>query len=382
MLGWTRTEDEDAQLQHLIDHFNQANPTVHVTLELSANYDERLQQAVDQGRLPDILYVDTFHFPILAADGLLRPLLAIETGSNQTNVSQIEDFYPVLRQAFIANGTLYCLPVDFRSLALIYNKRMFATAGLDQPSDEPNNQWQWADLQSAAQELANVKNIRYSDYGLVLDADMSRWLAFFYQAGGTLGQANDILNNPAFQIALDFYTSLLHEGQAIQPRTDSSSWSGEAFRNQRVGMTIEGNWIIPYLAQHSPDLPYGVAPLPSGPAGKATILFSRCYAISIHSQYPTVAALLIDWLLHPQNMQTITDWQEAMPSRSSLRQTWLAEYPKLAPFIEGIDYGQPWQLPIDPTYPPESFLINFNQELQATIDQEISPQEMLENLQK
>ena len=383
MLGWPRSETEDAQLQLLIDAFNQANPAVHVTLELSQNYEKRLRQVLSNDQLPDILYVDSFRFPTLATSGALMPLLAVETGNNSTNVSQLDDFYPVLRQTFTARGTPYCLPAEFRSLALFYNRTMFANAGLDGPVAEPNGNWQWADLETAAKELANVKNIYYADYGLSLDADMSRWLAFFYQAGGTIQNADEIaVNNlvpfrgPAAQTALDFYTSLLVEEYAIQPAMDRSGWPGEAFSNQRVAMVIEGNWLIPYLAQRTPDLDYGVAELPSGPSGKGTVLFSRCYAISSHSRYPNVAAILIDWLLHPENMAAITDWQSTMPSRISLQDAWLAQHPNLAPFMAGIDYGKPWQLPAG----HENLLPDFNEGIQAIIDEEYSVQEVLENL--
>lgn len=246
-----------------------------------------------------------------------------------------DDFYEALRSGFTANGTFYCPPKDFSTLGLIYNKTMFEEAGIDVPTT-------WDELRSAAESLTNADE---DIYGLSLSADAARWLAFLYQAGGEVLTADNTMNvnSPEAQQALEYYTGLILDGHAVTPDEVDAGWNGEAFGKGSVAMTVEGNWIVPFLEDSYPDIEFGIAELPQGPAGKATLAFTVCYAAPQSASNPEASQALINYLTGPEGMQAWTDLGLAMPTRKSLRDHWTERFPDLQPFLVGAEYAHPWQ---------------------------------------
>jgi multiple sugar transport system substrate-binding protein len=331
LMGWSSSDAENSRLQEVIDGFNAANEDVQVTLNLVPEYDTKLQTALAGGSPPDVFYLDSFRAPDLVQAGAVAAV-----GDQLTDV---DDFYPSLREAFTVDGVFYCPPKDFGTLALQYNEELFDAAGVE----HPNAEWTWEDLRSAAEQLTDQDA---GVYGLVLPSDFARWIVFLYQAGGSV--TNDELtamtvNSPEALEAMEFYVSLVRDGFAAQPSDLDSGWPGEAFGRGRAAMTIEGNWIVPFLADQFPDLQYGVSELPAGSAGKATMAFTVCYAVPAAAPNPDASLRLVDYLTGSEGMKAWTDLGLAMPTRASLREGWLEQYPDLEPFLNGADYAHKWQ---------------------------------------
>ena len=331
LMGWASSDAENSRLQEMIDNFNATNSDVQANLLLVPDYDTKLQTSMAGGAPPDVFYIDSFKLPDFVAANAIAPI-----GDKLEN---IDDFYPNLRQAFTLDGTFYCPPKDFSTLALEYNKDMFDAAGLDYPTAD----WTWDDLQSAAEALTDSDN---GVYGMVLSADMARWIAFLYQAGGTVA-TDDFsamtLDSAAAKEAMDFYVGLVQDGYAAQPSDLDSGWPGEAFGKQKAAMSMEGNWIAPFLKDQFPDVNFGVAELPAGPAGDATMSFTVCYGVPADAAHLDESIRLVNFLTGPEGMKAWSDLGLAMPTRASLRDGWLEKYPDLEPFLNGADYAYPWQ---------------------------------------
>jgi len=364
---------ETERLQTLVDGFTAAHPAVNVRLQAAADYKRTLQSAVAEGAPPDLFYVDGFQLPDWIAAEALLPLS--ERAPSDALTSLTADFYPPLLDMFTVDGTLYCLPQEFNTLALVYNRDLFAAAQLAPPTES----WTWVDLRTAAEAIGNIQNPLYTTYGLTLSADVTRWAPFLYQAGGRFVDAAPdgamimtIDSAPALE-ALDFYSNLLLDGLALPPAALQSSWQGEAFGTNRFGMTIEGNWIMPYLAEQHPDLDVGVTPLPAGPAGRATLLFSGCYGVAAATDHPDVALALAVHLTSADSLYTWSRGRSAAPARISLRETWLAQQPQMAPFLNGIAHAHPWR------FGPDfgTVVDAMNGSLQQVLDAEIPMDEVL-----
>lgn len=331
LMGWSSSDAENARLQEVIDQFNAANSDVEVQLNLVPDFDTKLQTSLAGGAPPDVFYIDSFRLPDYVAAGSIDAI--------GDELSEVDDFYPNLRGAFTVGGEFYCPPKDFNTLGLQYNKDMFDAAGLDYPTAD----WTWDDLAAAAETLTDADA---GVYGMTLSADLARWLAFLYQAGGTMTTEDFsamTLDTPEALEAMEFYIGLVQDGFAAQPADLDSGWPGEAFGKQRAAMSMEGGWIIPYLADQFPDVNYGVTELPAGPGGDATLSFTVCYAIPAEAQNREAALRLVDYLTGPEGMKAWTDLGLAMPTRASLRDGWLEQYPDLEPFLNGAEYAHPWQ---------------------------------------
>lgn len=331
LMGWASSDAENTRLQQIVDQWNTANPDSTVQLNLVPDYDTKLQTALAGGSPPDIFYIDSFKLPDLVAANAVAPI-----GDQLTNP---DDFYPSMREAFTIEGTFYCPPKDFSTLALEYNKDLFDAAGVEYPTAD----WTWDDLRAAAEKLTNADT---GTYGMVLSPDFARLIAFIYQAGGTIadeGFTTMTLDTDAVKQATDFYINMVADGFAAQPSDLDSGWAGEAFGKGQAAMAMEGNWIVPFLKDQYPDVKYGVVELPAGSAGKATMAFTVCYGVPANGKNNEQALKVVDYLTGAEGMKAWTDLGLAMPTRASLAEGWLAQYPDLQPFLAGADYAKKWQ---------------------------------------
>ena len=331
LMGWSSSEAENERLQEIVDQYNAATPNVNVTLSQVPDYDTKLQVSLAGGSPPDVFYVNSFKFLDL------QNAEALANGNDQ--VTDPADFVPNLKAAFTKDGQFYCPPKDFSTLALQYNKDLFDAAGLAYPTAD----WTWQDMEDAAAKLTNKDK---GVYGMVVNPDMARWLAFLYQAGGSVYNADATkmtINSPEAKAAMDFYVGLVTKGYAAQSSDVSTGWPGEAFGQGKAAMVVEGNWIMSYLKDQFPDLKFGVAELPAGPKGKATMAFTVCYAAPASGKHLAESWDFINYIAGPEGMKAWTDLGLAMPTRQSLSAGWAEQYPDSQPFIAGAEYAYPWQ---------------------------------------
>lgn len=332
LMGWASSEGENIRLQEVIDQFNQSQENIQVTLNLVPQYDERLQANLAGGSPPDIFYIDSLRLPDLVAAGALVPYEAYALDP--------DDFYPSLRDAFTLDGTFWCPPKDFSTLALVYNPALFAQAGVELPAAE----WTWDDLQAAATTISENTDA----HGLVLSPDFARFIAFLYQGGGAVANedfSEITINSEEALNALNFYVGLVLDGAAATPADLDSGWAGEAFGKGLAAMAVEGNWIVPYLQDTFPDLEWAVIELPEGPGGHTTMAFTVCYGVpaTISDERKAAAFEVVNYLTGPEGMTAWTDLGLAMPTRASLRDHWVQQFPELQPFLDSADFAHAWQ---------------------------------------
>lgn len=338
---WPASPAIDAYFQQSIATYQQSAPGTQVALQVLPDYPTRLRTLLENESPPDVVRLNAFLLPDLVTRGLLAPL--------PSSLTAQADLPPLLQQMGEVDGTAYCLPHEAHTLALLYNRAHFDAAQLAYPTAD----WSWETLRTTAEQLTDVETGRY---GLVLSADFSRWLPFLYGAGGAVtGAVTDTItgttalsmtiNSSAGLTALEFYSNLVLDGMAATPARWGNSWAGEAFAQEHAAMSIEGNWLIPYLAEAAPTLTYGVAPLPTGPTGKATVAFVNCYAISAGTTNVTAASALIEFLTNTESQRQWFALTAALPARSALLADWTLAYPAQAAFAQEFTASYPWQFP-------------------------------------
>ncbi|MEZ4710719.1 MAG: extracellular solute-binding protein [Caldilineaceae bacterium] len=370
LIAWEIDAVASQQLFMLIDTFNAQRTDIHAELQLVSNYSDALNRSLLDDAAPDLFLVDSFQLPTLVQSQQIQPISAYAGDNGQS--LQLDAFYPALIGAFTVNQTIYCLPSEFNTLALLYNKTLFDQAEIGYPTDK----WAWADLRTAALTISDLPTTFFDVSGMAITPDVARWAPFLYQAGGSVTDvtgARMTLDTPAALDAMNFYLNLVLDGAAVEPQKISSAWSGEAFGKGRVGMIIEGNWVVPYLAQEFPDLDYGVAPLPAGTAGSATVAFSWCYAVSKNTPHPNAAFELALYLTSQDAMQILSQGRSPIPARIALQSAWLQQHPGLEPFMAGIAYAHPWRF--GPNF--QDVIVAVNTGMQQVLDAEVSPDEVL-----
>ncbi len=241
------------------------------TVELRASSDitTDLSTTFASGNPADLMYIDAGRFATYADTGALYPY-----GDDFDRMSEV---YQTLRQTFVYDDQVYCMPKDFSTLALIINTKMWKEAGLTK-EDYPTS---WEELKSVADQLTTSEHV-----GLAMDQSRDRVGAFLVQAGGWLinDEATEATSTSEANVeALRYVQDLLAADVAAWSSELDAGWGGEAFGTEKAAMTIEGNWINGAMSADYPKIEYAVAELPAGPAGKGTLLFTQCWGVAAGS---------------------------------------------------------------------------------------------------
>jgi multiple sugar transport system substrate-binding protein len=358
VMGWSSSAAEDEALTTLLDQFNEETGAV-ASFSPSPSYDTDLQAALAGGQPPDVFYVDSFRLPDLVEAGALAP-------PPEGAISDPDDIAPSLREAFTYDGTFYCPPKDFSTLALQYDPAALEAAGVEVPTT-------WDELRSAAEALTSDDQA-----AIVNQVEYPRWGQFLFQNGADLTN-EDItemtLDTPEAREALEFIAGMYADGLMVSNTAIDAGWSGEAYGQGKAAMTMEGNWIATALSNEFPDREVAYAELPAGPSGeKGTFAFTVCYGVAANAANPEASWALADYLTNAEGSLAYTEAFNVMPARVSVQEQWIAEHPDLEPFVAGVEYAHKWQF-----VPGFQDVIDvFNEQAQALVDGSGSVDQLIE----
>jgi multiple sugar transport system substrate-binding protein len=332
--GWSSSDAENAALNDLVAQFSEETGAA-ATFQPQAEYDVALQAALTSGDPPDVFYVDSLRLPDLADAGALAP---VPEGA----VSNPDDIFPSLREAFTYDGTWYCPPKDFSTLGLIYDPDVLEAAGVAVPTT-------WEELAAAAEALttgdAAAIAAGTAQAGLSMGVEYARWGAFMFQNGAAITNEDNTamtLDTPEAREALEFVAGLYQDGFAVKPAAVDAGWAGEAFGQGKAAMVIEGNWLPPAMTADFPDRNVAVAELPSGPVGPGTFAFTVCYGVAADAANPDASWALVEALTNEEGALAWTEAFTVMPARESAAAEWTSTHPDLEAFVAGADYAHRW----------------------------------------
>jgi multiple sugar transport system substrate-binding protein len=244
------------------------------------------------------------------------------------------DFYPSLVKSLTYNGKFYCAPKDLSTLQLVINDSLWKGAGLTK-ADYPTT---WNQLEADAKKLTKGKVV-----GLSMNGQYERMGAFMVQAGGNLMNADSskaTANSAANVTALDFMKKLLNEGVFKYAANLGEGDGGQALGAGKAAMTVEGNWVTGELSADFPTTKYTVVPLPSGSAGKGTLVYSNCWGIAKDSPNQAAALKLVEKLTTAKQQLAFSKAFGVLPSIKSAAAQWKQQNPTLIPFLDGVNYAQ------------------------------------------
>lgn len=332
--GWSSSDAENTALSELVAEFGEETGAV-TSFQPQAEYDVALQAALASGDPPDVFYVDSFRLPDLADAGTLAP---VPEGA----LSDPDDIYGSLREAFTFDGTWYCPPKDFSTLALIYDPDVLSEAGVEVPTT-------WEELAAAAETLttgdAAAIAAGTAQAGLAMGVEYPRWGVFLFQNGAAITNEDNTamtLDTPEAREALEYVAGLYQDGYAVKPASVDAGWAGEAFGQGKAAMTIEGNWIVSALEETFPDKNYAIAELPQGPAGPGTFAFTVCYGVAVNAPNPDASWEFVNALTDQEGSLAWTNAFNLMPARESVAEEWLSGHTDQEAFVAGAEYAHRW----------------------------------------
>ncbi len=323
MWGGSSGQTETDALNAIVAKFNAANPGIEASFLPQSDLTTSLNKALAAGAPPDVFYVGSGDFLNLVQSGALAPI-----GNKIDNLS---DFIPSLVKVFTTNGQFYCPPKDFSTLALQINTDMMAAAGIKAPPTT------WDELAADAKAMT-TKDVA----GFVENSAWDRWAAWLYQAGGSITDdsfSKMTINSPEGAAAFKFWTDLFINGYAKKSADVGAGWPGEAFEKGKAAMSGEGNWLIGDAAKNAPNLKYISVPLPAGPKGQASMVFTVCYGVAAAGKNIDAATKFVNFLVNADSMKSFTDALGVMPARQSLAAGWLTKYPNFKTYLDSTAFA-------------------------------------------
>ncbi|MBN1893067.1 ABC transporter substrate-binding protein [bacterium] len=320
-------------LEETLSRFEAECPGIRIKAQYVPTGDGLLQKlaaALQSGTGPDICWIHADFINRLASSGALLPLNGFIEGGEGLSASDLDDFFRPLLESVTRRDTLWALPMEATTLALLYHRDLFREADLD-PDRPPVD---WAELKEFALRLTrdtngDGKTDRYGFYVPVFPASgdlgvwmVLQWTPFLWQAGGSLVSADGskaAFNGTAGVCAASLWRDL-YRSQNLQ----SYSLSHDVgFASKTMAMVLDGPWDLPrYEKMKDPD--WAVAPLPAGPAGPATYLGGESLALLRNSGRPSDAWKFLRWMVRPDNQAFFCMKSGYLPVRRSVLS--LADY--------------------------------------------------------
>jgi multiple sugar transport system substrate-binding protein len=365
-------------IQGMIDEFEAQNPNITIEQQY-VNSDFALQKAtvaLQGNKQPDISYQYGTNMPQLAQS----PKLVDLTDRVQAEGYNWDDFFPGEQAVATVDGKVYGVPALVDNLAIVYNKDLFAKAGVPGPTPD----WTWDDVREAAKATTDPEN---KVFGLVFPADGSettvwQYIAMLWAAGG------DILAEDGSQVAfnqepgvraLQTLAGIYVDGSLYLDFQPDSGKYAQLFNSGKIGMVITGPWDLSGF----PDVNYGVQFMPSfDPGGSHQTIAGPDNWVIFDNGPERVDATwkFLSFMTSPQQVLQDSLATSHLPTRASVAEMpafdeFYTKYPGTEVFVDNLKNVLKAR-PQIPQYPRISSALG--QALVAAIQGKMSPQNALD----
>jgi len=276
-LIWWDTSDpqnEGPAFQELISQFNEVYPNVTIDYQSVPFGDAQnnFKTAAEAGSgAPDILRAEVAWVPEFASLGYLFAL------DGTALLEDADDYFETPLSSNVFGGQTYGVPQVTDALSLLYNKALFEEAGLD-PDNPPQT---WDDVEAAAEALEGV-----GADGIFINAAGYFLLPFIYGEGGNMVDVDSeaiVVNSDANVTGVGIAQGLVESGAApTPPANDSYGTMMTLFKEQQVGMIINGPWEVNNI-RNAPEFGgienLGIAPVPAGSATAGSPVGGHNYVV-------------------------------------------------------------------------------------------------------
>jgi multiple sugar transport system substrate-binding protein len=311
--GWTGAEAHE--YAHLVAVY-QKQTGVKVA-SLYVNNDDTLQKVltgVRGGSLPDVAYLYGSWAPNVAK---IPQVVNLTKVVSKPSVNW-NDFWVGERDVATVNGKVIGVPALVDNLAVVYNRKLFAQAGLTPPTAN----WTWPQFVADAKALTKPSIKQYGTAYVTPGSEDTvwHWEALLWAAGGA------ILNSTNTKAAFDSSAGLLSlntlrtmaitdHSMYLDP-TDSAY--ANLFNSGKIGMLVTGPWDLSGF----PSVKYGVQIMPSFPGtdgGHQTISGPDNWVIFNNgSAQVSAAEKFLLWLTAPAQVKAWSLATGDLPTRQSV----------------------------------------------------------------
>ena len=338
---WQYTFDTRVRaMNELIEQFQAANPGIRVKHQNFpyGQYRAKVATAIPAGEGPEVVQLFYGWLDDYVRADLLKPL---DTGAFDPAVVDRE-FFPSV-QAMKRDGKYYGIPTAVRSLALIWNKKLFRDAGLN-PDQPPTTLDAYVQMAQRLTQRDGQGNLTVEGTTIAPEGQDLGWYreGLVRQFGGRpySDDARQVMyNSEAGVNAMKWYTDLFKTH-----RVGEQGFMQEqpaAFRAGRAALSIDGSFRVgAYTATRG--LEFGVGELPTHNNVKSNYASYWVNGISSKATGAKLEAAQ-KFLAFVTTADAMNLWLRVvgeLPARvASAMRPENANHPHFGPFIKGLEYA-------------------------------------------
>ena len=299
------TEADGGVLDNIVKKFNasQKNITIKTQTKTWAVIDDTLLPALSSKNGPDLVALTSDRLPVYAQKKALVDLDKFY-GQASSNTSNLK---PEAVAMETVDGKKYGVPSGFVPLSVIYNKTLFAKAGI---TTFPTT---WDEWVAAAKKLTVDKNGDGTpeQYGLALPDHATVgngiWPSLFEGNGGSITSDDGtkaLIDSPQNVETLTYWANAIRTDK-ISPTGVDGIAADKLFTAGKTAMEIGGPWMASVATAAKID--YGLAAIPAGPKAQAASAIGISLAVTAQTD-PAEQAAAEKFLAYFNEKSTATTW--------------------------------------------------------------------------
>ena len=308
--------------------FSQAHPDIEVRTDVIAysTYFDTLRTDVAGGSADDIFWLSNAYLAAYADSGRL------------TKIKADPDWEPSVVALYTRGGALWGVPqLTDGNISLYYNADLLAAAGVD-PGELVTLRWSPdgddtlrpllsrltvdADGHAAGTPGFDARRVRQWGYNASNDPQ-GIYLNYIGSAGGVFQRGDQFaFDNPAAITAFRYLIGLINDDHVAPPASETNTIN-DFVRNQflagRMALFQSGTYNLAPVAD-GVHFRWGVAVLPAGPKGRATVTNGIAAVGNAASPHPQAVRQVLSWLGSRQGNEYVGRHGSAIPAvRSAQR---------------------------------------------------------------
>ena len=314
--------------------FTRSHPDIEVRTDIVAyaSYFDTLRTDVAGGGADDIFWINNANVAEYADN---NRLMSIEPSA---------DWDPSVMAQFTRDGTLWGVPqLTDAGIAVYYNADLLAADGVD-PADLDTLRWDPdPDLDTLRPMLKRLTHGRQWGYNAANDLQ-AIYLNYIGSAGGLFSVGDRFaFDNPQAVSAFNYIIGLINTDHVAPPASDTND-NGDFSRNQflsgRMALFQSGTYNLAQVAERA-TFRWGVALLPTGPAGRVSVTNGIVAAGNPASRHPDAVRAVLAWLGSTRGNEYIGRDGAAIPAVLPAQKVyfdhWSAKGVDVQPFFTVLD---------------------------------------------
>jgi raffinose/stachyose/melibiose transport system substrate-binding protein len=297
----------------VVAKFNEDYPNITIEYEVvggGVDWRPVLATRARTGNLPDIFMID----------GASDYALYGEFLEDLSDMDVVDHFLPIAEQSAYVDGQLVGLPVSIEGYGYIYNRDLFARAGID---DVPET---FSELEDAVEALQAAGITPFaSGYG-------TWWVISNHQLNVPFASQDDpqrfldrlnagrasLADNEYFQ-DLEQLIQLVKNNTASDPLSEDHLMQVSLFAGEQVAMIQQGNWKEAAILDANPDIDMGLVPLAltedADRSGRIPVGIPWYFVVSNDSDVKEEAKIFLNWLLNePAGQEELATTLNSIPA--------------------------------------------------------------------